>query len=150
MSLKKLCTLTHVCTQVPPTNVVFNTASLGPATLSQEDRELLGEPGELKCWAPGINKRTKKKKGSKKTQTNRKKQKTQASARTKTHMHTCIFLVVSDGTSYVISYGSLMSFLKSQWGRRLLSKAVMAKRWCQRKMRRPERTQTHTHTFLMT
>ena len=138
--------LTHVCTQVPPTNVVFNTASLGPASLSQEDRELLGEPGELKCWAPGINKRTKKKKGSKKTQTNRKKQKTQASARTKTHMHTCIFLVVSDGTSYVISYGSLWCLFWNLSG----AEGCWAKRWWQSDGARErwEGQSAHRHTHI--
>ena len=76
--------LTHVCTQVPSTTIVVNTAALGPAILSKEDRDLLGEPEDLK-WAPPINKRTKKKKGNKTPK--KQKKKIKASAHTKTHAH---------------------------------------------------------------
>jgi len=139
-------TLTHVCTQVASTPTVCNTSLLGSSTLSNDDLFLLQDTAELQ-WAPGVNKRTKRKKSQKKKKQPNKK--TKARAHTQTHMHTCIFLVVSDGTSYVISYGSLMSFLKSQWSRRLMSKAMGAKRWEQRKLRRPERTQTHTHIHFL-
>jgi hypothetical protein len=69
---------------------VLNTAALGPAILSKEDRDLLGEPEDLK-WAPPINKRTKKKKGSKTPKKRKKKNKARAHPKTKAHVYFLLY-----------------------------------------------------------
>ena len=77
--------------------------------------------------------------------------------RTHRHMHTCIFLVVSDGTSYVISYGSLMElimqFLMDLWclfWNLSGVKGFCAKRWEQSHGSREswEGQSAHLHTYI--
>ena len=142
VSLRNMCTLTH-------THTCLHTGQLHP---TGAEHIIFGPNPE--CWRLGYSCRhLYPRVAPRRDQADQKETEQKREGGEYESKGQSICLVVSDGTSYAISYGSLMSFLKSQWSRRLQRQLGRQKcqqqKWQQRKLRRPERTQTHTHIHFL-